>query len=132
MSIGIQWRSLRLHIINYSMYSVAEAGIKPASETPHGGMVGSKWVNDEKREFTGEDSMGGEVTKRSPDANPEKKDMSRETMTAWICGTLVLLGLGGLYFGTRMDPMERDAECLLVCQTARFRQAQEKITERHE
>lgn len=37
--------------------------------------------------------------------------MSRGVMTAWICGTLLLLGFGGLYFATRMDPMERNAEC---------------------
>lgn len=40
-----------------------------------------------------------------------KQDMSRAQMTVWICATLMVLGAGGLYFGTRMHPMERDAEC---------------------
>lgn len=41
----------------------------------------------------------------------ENKEMSRGTQTAWILGTLMVIGTVGLYFATRMDPVERNAEC---------------------
>lgn len=41
----------------------------------------------------------------------ERGDMSRGAMTAWICATLLILGLVGLYYVTRMHPLERNAEC---------------------
>lgn len=45
------------------------------------------------------------------DSQVKKSDMSLRAMTAWICGTLLFMGAIALYFATRMDPLERDAEC---------------------
>lgn len=40
-----------------------------------------------------------------------KSEMSRGKQTAWIVGTLLIMGMVALYFATRMDSSERDAEC---------------------
>lgn len=44
-------------------------------------------------------------------SRPPKKEMSRGQQTAWIVGTLVVLGIGGMYLAARIAPLERNAEC---------------------
>lgn len=67
-------------------------------------------MGDSVREFLRSNPVEPEERPARP-SRQARADMSRGAMTAWICGTLALIGLGGLYFATRMDPMERNAEC---------------------
>lgn len=41
----------------------------------------------------------------------EKTEMSRGQQTVWIVGTLLILGLLAIYFGTRLPVGARNAEC---------------------
>jgi hypothetical protein len=55
-----------------------------------------------------------ELTDRPSPSQPNaraKKDISRGAQTAWIVGTLIVMGLIALYFLTRLDPSDPYAKC---------------------